>query len=46
MNKLKGKALLPVYCQNTLVALKLIISKGFYLKKIKEFVFRISSFIK
>jgi hypothetical protein len=30
MNKLRGGALLPVYCQNTLVALILMISKGFY----------------
>jgi len=30
MNKLRGEALLPVYCQNTLVALILMISKGFY----------------
>ncbi len=30
MNKLRGEALLPVYCQNTLVALILIISEGFY----------------
>jgi hypothetical protein len=30
MNKLRVEALLPVYCQNTLVALILMISKGFY----------------
>ncbi len=30
MNKLSGEALLPVYCQNTLVELILMISKGFY----------------
>ncbi len=29
MNKLRGEALLPVNCQNTLVELILIISKGF-----------------
>jgi hypothetical protein len=34
---LRGKSLLPVYCQNTLVALILMISNGFYnfLKRLK-----------